>query len=234
MSKGPVVAGVVVGVVALLVGGAFIADRVVASTVETRAAEAIQQNLDGVVGTPKVDIGRFPFLTQVLKGTLDDVSGHVDGVTIEGIPATDVTLDATDVSTTEPYVAGTATISATLPTASIDKIVADRTTLDVATSVDGDTLKATGKVLGLTLSAALVPRVRDGKLLVDVQQIMIGGVSVDVSSLPSSIGNKLDDIEIPIEDGLPEGLVLSDAQVVDAGVRITATGTDVTVPTEAP
>jgi len=234
MSKGPVVAGVVVGVVAVLVGGAFVADRVVASTVETRAVEAIQQNLDGVVGTPKVDIGGFPFLTQVLKGSLDEVSGEVDGVIIEGIPATDVTLDATNVTTSEPYTAGTATISATLPTASIDKIVADQTTLDITTSVDGGALKATGKVLGLTLAADLVPRVEDGRLLVDVERITIGGVSVNVDSLPSSIGNKLADIEIPVETGLPEGLVLSDAQVVDDGVRITATGTDVAVPTEAP
>src|SRR3954453_3761406 len=125
MSRGGVAAGVVVGVVALLVGGAFVADRVVASTVETRAVEAIQENLDGVVGTPKVDIGGFPFLTQVIKGSLDEVTGQVDGVTIEGIHATDVTLEARDVTTSEPYTAGTATLTATLPTASIDKIVAD-------------------------------------------------------------------------------------------------------------
>jgi hypothetical protein len=234
MGKGPVVAGVVVGVVALLVGGAFVADRVVASTVEDRAVQAIQENLEGVVGTPKVDIGGFPFLTQVLKGSLDEVTGQVDGVTIEGIHATDVTLEATDVTTTEPYTAGTATLTATLPTASIDKIVADQSTLDVTTSVDGDTLKATGKVLGLTLSAALVPRVKDGKLLVDVQNVTVGGVSVSVDSLPSAIGGKLTGIEVPVKAGLPEGVKLSSAKVVDDGLRITATGTDVVIPTEAP
>src|SRR4051794_10273941 len=234
MSKGPVVVGVVIGVVALVAGGAFLADRAVAATVEKRSVESIEQNLDGVVGSPTVDIGGFPFLTQVLKGTLDEVTGQVDGVTIEGIPAVDVTLDATDVTTAEPYTAGTATLSATLPTASIDKIVADRSTLDITTSVTGSTLKATGKVLGLTLSADLVPRVEDAKLLVDVQRITIGGVSVDVESLPGSIGNKLDDIEVPVQSGLPDGVVLSDAQVVDDGVRITATGTDVAIPTEAP
>ena len=69
-----------------------------ASTVEKRAVQAIEQNLDGVVGTPTVDIGGFPFLTQVLKGSLDEVTGQVDGVTIEGIHATDVTVDATDVT----------------------------------------------------------------------------------------------------------------------------------------
>jgi hypothetical protein len=234
MSKGGVVAGVVIGAVVLLVGGAFVADRVVASTVEKRAEQAIEVNLDDVVGKPKVDIGGFPFLTQVLKGSLDQVSGQVDGVTIEGIAATDVTIDATDVTTSKPYTAGAATISATLPTASVDAIIADQTTLDITTTVDGDALKATGKVLGVTLSAGLVPRVQDGKLFVDVQTISIGGASVSVDSLPKAIGNKLSDIEIPVKTGLPEGVTLSSVEVVDDGVRITATGTDVVVPTEAP
>lgn len=234
MSKGPVVAGVVIGAVVLLLGGAFVADRVVASTVEKRAVQAIELNLDDVVGTPTVDVGRFPFLTQVVKGSIDEVTGHVDGVTIEGIHATDVAVDATHVSTAEPYTAGTATLSATLPTASIDKIIADQTKLDITTSVDGSTLKASGKLLGVTLTAGLVPRVEDGKLLVDVKDVAIGGVSVDVDSLPKALAGKLADIEIPVKAGLPDGVALSAVEVVSDGVRITATGTDVVVPTEAP
>jgi len=233
MSKGTVVvAGVVIGAV-VVVAGLFVADRVVASTVEKRSVQAIEQNLDGVVGTPTVDIGGFPFLTQVLAGSLDEVTGQVDGVTLEGIKATDVTIDATNVTTSTPYTAGTATISATLPTASINTIVADQTQLEIAVSVDGNALRATGKVLGVTLSANLVPRVQDGLLLVDVQNIAVGGLSVSVDSLPASIGNRLNDIEVPV-GGLPEGLVLQQATVVDDGVRITASGTDVVIPTTTP
>ena len=101
-------------------------------------------------------------------------------------------------------------------------------------SIDGDNLKATGKVLGVTLSANLLPRAQDGKILVDVEDIAIGGASVSVDSLPRAIGNKLSDIEIPVETGLPEGLTLSEVTVVDDGIRITASGTDVAVPTEVP
>ena len=234
MSRGPVIAGVVIGVVVLVVGGAFVADRVLASTVERQAQQAIEENLDGVVGQPKVDIGRFPFLTQVLRGSVDEVTGSVDGVTIEGIPATDVTFEATDVTTSEPYTAGAASISATLPTASLDQVIADQTRLDITVSIDGDDLKATGKVLGVTLSANLQPRAQDGKILVDVQDVAIGGASVSVDSLPRAIGNKLTGIEIPVKTGLPAGLTLSEVQVVDDGLRITASGTDVVVPTEAP
>ena len=233
MSKGTVVvAGVVIGAV-VVVAGLFVADRVVASTVEKRSVQAIEQNLDGVVGTPTVDIGGFPVLTQVLAGSLDEVTGQVDGVTLEGIKATDVTIDATNVTTSTPYTAGTATISATLPTASINTIVADQTQLEIAVSVDGNALRATGKVLGVTLSANLVPRVQDGLLLVDVQNIAVGGLSVSVDSLPASIGNRLNDIEVPV-GGLPEGLVLQQATVVADGVRITASGTDVVIPTTTP
>jgi len=216
----------------VVLGGALVADRVTHATAERRVAEAIEQNLD-VVGTPTVEIGGFPFLTQLLAGSVDDVTGAVDGVTLEGIDATDVTIDAQDVTTSEPYTLGSATIAATLPTASIEKIVADRSQLDIAVAVDGRALTATGTVLGLRLAANLVPRVEDGRLLVTVANVQVAGLTVSVDDLPRAIGDRLTDIEIPVS-GLPEGLVLSDATVVADGVRITADGTDVVLPTEVP
>ena len=218
--------------VVVLAGGALVADRVAHSTAERRVTEAIEQNLD-VAGTPTVEIGGFPFLTQLLAGSVDDVTGAVDGVTLEGIDATDVTIDAQDVTTSEPYTLGSATIAATLPTASIEKIVADRSQLDIAVAVDGRALTATGTVLGLKLAANLVPRVEDGRLLVTVANVQVAGLTVSVDDLPRAIGDRLTDIEIPVS-GLPEGLVLSDATVVADGVRITADGTDVVLPTEVP
>jgi hypothetical protein len=225
-----VVGGVVAVVV--LVAGAYVGDRVAESAAERRVVEAIEQNLD-VVGTPTVEVGGFPFLTQVLAGSIGDVTGRVDGVTLEGIDATDVTIDAHDVSTSEPYTVGTATISATLPTASIEKIVAERSDLEITLAVDGDALTASGEVLGLDLTARLVPRVDDGRLLVTVESVQIAGLTVSIDDLPSALGDRLTDVEIPIT-GLPDGLVLSEATVVPDGVRITATGTDVVLPTEAP
>ena len=225
--------GVAIGVLTtcvVLVAGAFVADRVAESQAEKRVVEAVEQNLDGVVGTPSVELGGFPFLTQLLAGSVDVVTGEVEGVTLEGIDATDVTLDARDVSTSEPYTVGTASISATLPTASIEQIVADRSQLDVTVAVDGDALTASGRVLGLALAANLVPRVEDGRLLVNVENVLIGGLTVSVDDLPGAIGDRLTDVEIPVE-GLPEGLVLSDVTVVADGVRITADGTDVVLPT---
>ncbi|MBO9553631.1 DUF2993 domain-containing protein [Cellulomonas sp.] len=215
-------------VVVVLGAGVVVADRVAAAEAENRAVEAIEQNLD-VQGTPEVSIGGFPFLTQLLRGSLRDVTGTVDGMTLDGIEATDVEVDAQDVSTTEPYTVGTGSIAATLPTASIQKIVADRSELDVQVAVDGDALTASGQVLGLTLSATLTPRVEDGKLLVDVGNLQLAGLTITVDDLPASVRGRLTDLEVPVS-GLPDGLVLSSATVVPEGVRITATGTDVTVP----
>ncbi len=224
----------VVGVVAVvvLVGGAVVADRVTHAAAEQRVTEAIEQNLD-VDGTPTVDIGGFPFLTQLLAGSIDHVTGSVDGVTLEGIDATDVTIDAHGVGTSEPYTVSEATVSATLPTASIEQIVADRSQLDVAVAVDGDALTASGRVFGLALAANLVPRVEAGKLLVSVANVQVAGLTVSVEDLPRGVGDRLTDIEVPV-DGLPEGMALSDATVVPDGVRVTATGSDVVLPTEAP
>lgn len=225
-----VVGVLVTGVV--LVAGVFVADRVAESSAERQVVAAIEENLD-VVGTPTVELGGFPFLNQLLAGSIENVTGQVDGVTLDGIDATDVTMDARDVSTSEPYTVGTATISATLPTASIEQIVADRSQLEIAVAVDGGALTASGEVLGLRLAANLVPRVEDGTLLVSVENVQIAGLTVSVDDLPNAIGDRLTDIEIPVE-GLPDGLGLSDATVVADGVRITADGTDVVLPTEAP
>ena len=224
--------GAAVGVVAVvvLVGGAFVADRMAESAAEQQVVEAIEQNLD-VVGSPTVELGGFPFLNQVLAGSSDQVTGQVDGITLEGIDATDVTIDAHGVSTSEPYTVSTATVVATLPTASIETIVADHTDLEIALAVDGTTLTASGKVLGLTLTANLLPRVDGGRLLVTVDKVQLAGLTVSVDDLPSAIGNRLTDVEVPVA-GLPEGLVLTEATVVADGVRITATGTDVVLPTQ--
>lgn len=219
---------VVVSTVVVLAAGVVVADRVAASTAERRAAESVEANLD-VTGTPVVAIDGFPFLTQVLAGSLDDVTGSVDGVTLDGgLTATDVTFDAQGVSTSEPYTVATGSITGTLPTATIQQVVAEQTDLDVTVAVDGDSLVASGEVLGVALSAALAPRVESGRLLVDVGQMSLGGLTITVDDLPERVASRLRGLEVPVT-GLPEGLVLSSVQVVPDGARVTATGEDVTL-----
>ncbi|KSW29299.1 DUF2993 domain-containing protein [Cellulomonas sp. B6] len=219
--------GVVAGVVALgLVGvGAYVGDGLARSAAEDRAAQVVTQELR-VDGTPDVRIDGFPFLTQLLGRSLDDVGATAQGVTFEGVRATDVVLDATDVSLDAPYRVGRARLEATLPPESIKRAVADRAGVVVEVTVDGDVLRASGDVLGAPLTAGLVPRVEDGRLLVDLRDVTLGVGALQVDRLPDAISDRLSGFEIPL-GGLPEGVRLEGVDVVHDGVRVVLGGTDV-------
>lgn len=231
MSAAKTLAGLVV-LAAVLGGGAFAGDRYAESQAEAYARQVVSDSIP-VTSTPTVDITGFPFLTQALRGTLEHVTGSVGGATLGGIPVTDVQLDATGVLIRPPAGqqprAAHATVAATIPTASIQKVVQDRTGFDARLAVDGSALTASTSVLNLPLELALVPRVDAGKLLVDVQSLKLNGATVTAAQLPSAFRSKIQGIAVPV-DGLPKGLALSNAAVVADGVRITTDGSDVEVP----
>lgn len=215
----------VTGVVALgLVGvGAYVADGFARGSAEERAAVVMAQQLQ-VDGTVDVRIGGFPFLTQLFARSLDDVRATAAGVTLDGVDATDVVVDARDVSLTAPYRAGSARVEATVPVSSVEQVVAERVQLDLV--VDGDVLRASGELFGVPLTAGLVPHVEDGRLLVDVQDVTLGAGSLQLDQLPGGLAERLVGIEVPL-DGLPAGVVLEQAVVVPDGIRFSAAGTDV-------
>ena len=235
MSAAKTVTGLVV-LAALLGGGAYAGDRYAEGQAEAYARQVVSDSIP-VTSTPAVDITGFPFLTQALRGTLDHVTGSVAGATLGGIPVQDVRLDATDVLIRPPAGqqprAGHAVVTVTIPTASIQTLVQNRTTPTTTLSVDGDALVATGKVLNLPLELSLVPRVTAGKLVVDVKSIRLNGATVTATQLPNAFRQGLQGIEVPVE-GLPKGLTVSEAVVVPQGMRITTDGTDVEVPQTAP
>ena len=221
---------VVLGVV--VVGGLFVGDRYAESRAEEYAVGVVSQSIP-TTQPPVVDIKGFPFLTQLVSGTLDEVTATAPGATLEGIPVTDVAVDATQVNVRPPQgqqpSAGHATIAATIPTASLEKVVKDKTGLTVKLAVDGTAVTASGTVLGLPLALDLVPKVESGKLLVDAQGLTLGGRQITAQSLPAALRERISGIEVPVQ-GLPAGLTLSRADVVPTGLRITADGTNVVVP----
>ena len=129
---------VVLGVV--VVGGLYVGDRYAESRAEEYAVGVVSQSIP-TTEPPVVDIKGFPFLTQLVSGTLDEVTATAAGATLEGIPVTDVAVDATQVNVRPPAgqqpSAGHATIAATIPTASLEKVVKDKTGLSVQLAVDG-------------------------------------------------------------------------------------------------
>lgn len=216
---------VVAGVVALglLAAGALVVDGWARGEAEDRVAAAVTQELQ-VQGTPDVRIEGFPFLTQLLGGSLRDVDLTAPGVTLEGVELTDVQVRAVDVTLDEPHRAADVRAEATVPTASVQRLVQERVALDV--TVDGDVLRASGDLLGIPLTAGLVPRVEDGRLLVDVQDVELGAATLRLDELPGGFAEELTGLEVPL-DGLPPGIVLAEARVVPDGVQVVATGTDV-------
>lgn len=221
------VRGLVTGVVAvgLVAVGALVADAFARDSAEDTAAAVLAQHLQ-VDGTPDVRIDGFPFLPQLFARSLDDVHATATGVTLDGVAATDVVVDATAVSLDAPYHAGSVRLEATVPTASVQQVVGERTQMDVV--VDGGLLRSSGDLFGIPLTAGLVPRVADGRLLVDVQEITLGAGSLALEELPGDVAERLVGMEVPLE-GLPAGIVLEDAVVAPDGLRFTASGTDVTL-----
>lgn len=206
-----------------------VVDRVVAQRVRETVGDAFTANVDDPVGEPRVDVGGFPLLTQLAGGELDDVHLALDGATLGGLAMTDLTVDAQGVAISGSRVMDTVDVRATVPSASVQDAVAQRTELDVQVGVQGDELQLSGTALGLPLVASLTPRVADGRLLVDVEGLTVGGVRLDPAALPADVSGRLTDLEVPVE-GLPEGLVLTDVVVQPDGLRITASGTDVPIP----
>ena len=183
---------VVLGVV--VAGGLYVGDRYAESRAEEYAVGVVSQSIP-TTEPPVVDIKGFPFLTQLMGGTLDEVTATAAGATLEGIPVTDVAVDATQVnvrpSAGQQPSAGHATVAATIPTDSLEKVVKDKTGLSVQLAVDGSAVKASGNVLGLPLTLSLVPTVTNGKLLVDAQGLTLGGREISPQSLPGALGERV-------------------------------------------
>jgi len=89
----------IVGVVAA--GGLYAGDRYAESRAEEYAGTVVSQNIP-TTAAPTVDIKGFPFLTQLLTGTLDEVTATAPGATLDGISVTDVSVDATAVDIRPP------------------------------------------------------------------------------------------------------------------------------------
>jgi len=222
----------VVGVVAVVVvaAGAVVGDRWALGVTEGRVADAIRDGVEDVSGEPDVDIAGFPFLTQLAAGSFDDLTVAADAATLEGVPLDDVRVRAGDVSTTEPYTAATAELTGTLSTESLTVLVAELTGLGVVDlAVEEGLVIATTSALGVDVVAGLLPRAAGRAIEADLEHLDVAGSEIEVGELPQRLIDRLDALSIPV-DGLPEGVELTDVVVTDDGVRLTAVGTDVTVP----
>jgi LmeA-like phospholipid-binding len=215
----------------VLVGLALVADRVAVRVADSQVASQVQQR-GKLAGEPEVDITGFPFLTQAVAGTYDDVkisltaadlgqpTGTTADVSLHGVhlPLSDV-LSRSVSKIPVDRVDGTATLSYAL----LSQQIGHGTTLSWAG--DGLRLSTGVTILGQHVPLTAVGRLHlDGnQLVVDAEQASAAGVSVP-SALVTRASSALDlRYRIP---ALPFGLRLTGVRPTPGGVVVDVVGTD--------
>ena len=218
-------------VLVLLLGLAFIADRVAHWMAEDRVATELAAR-GGLQGSPEVEIGGFPFLTQALGGRYDEVAisltaaelGQPEGtsadITLHGVevPLSGVLSGSVDQVPVE-RIDGTATLSYDLISTQLGR--------DTELTREGDGLRITRtvEVLGqeLRLTAAGQVTLEGSDLVVDVDEAAGAGIDVPGWLLERAVD--LLDIRYTVP-ALPFGLQLTDVTPAADGVVITVEATD--------
>jgi LmeA-like phospholipid-binding len=212
-------------VLLLVLGLAVLADRLAVGVAEDRVATELASR-GGLQGTPSVDIRGFPFLTQAIGGTYDDVRISLDAAELgrpEGTRA-DLALHGVHVPLTAVLsgslsevpvdrIDGTATLSYALLAAQLGE--------DAELSAEGNRLRITRtvEVVGRQLRLTAVGEVTlDGSdLVVDVQEAT--GAGVEVPGFLLDRATDLLDLRYAVP-ALPFGLQLTSVRPGAAGVDV--------------
>ncbi|MBM7806125.1 hypothetical protein JOD57_001962 [Geodermatophilus bullaregiensis] len=224
------VLGVLVLLVVVLGGVALVADPVAEGMAEDRVAVALQ-DAGALAGTPQVDITGWPFLTQAVAGTYDEVRigltaadlGQPEGtradVTLRGVhvPLSDA-LSGSVQEVPVDRVDGTATLSYAL----LSRELGADTTLERAG--DGLRVTRTVEVLGYTVPLTAVGGVvlEGDELVIEVEDAEAAGVGVPDFVVDRAVA--LLDLRYPVR--LPFGLQLTGVTPADDGVDVAAQATD--------
>jgi hypothetical protein len=215
----------------VLVGLALAADRVGVRVADSQVAAQVQQR-ENLAGKPQVDITGFPFLTQAVAGSYDDVRISLTAADLGQPPGTGADVDLRGVHLPLSSVLsgsvsripvdridGTATVSYAL----LSQQIGHGTTLSWAGN--GLRLSTSVQVLGRTVPLTAVGRItlEDGSLVVHADQASAGGVPVP-PALVSRAGSALDlRYRVP---ALPFGLRLTGVRPTADGVVVDVAGTN--------
>jgi hypothetical protein len=213
-------------VVVVLVGGTLLAERVTRSIAEDVAVDAVRNAASAT--DVQVDIEGSPFLPQLLRGTLDDVRVSAATATLRGLAVTDLDIDATGVAVRQPRGAEHVRATATVPTATLEQLLRERTGWDLTLVVEGGTLVAAGTAAGLPASVSLTiaPAGADG-LTASITGVSLGGLGVDAGFLPDGLASRI--TQFGLTDALPAGSTVTGATVEADGVHLAVELDDVTL-----
>ncbi|WP_030242956.1 DUF2993 domain-containing protein [Streptomyces sp. NRRL S-455] len=233
----------------VILGGLFvIADRLAVNFAEDEAADRLKTT-ENLAATPDVSIKGFPFLTQVVGGSLDDIevgiknyeaaTGNGDGA--QKIRIDDLRADMKGVEFSGDYSSATATSATGTATIAYDELlktakseptqVAPGVTANVVGLSDGGNGKIKVTVEATVLGNELPEPV---SVLSSVTVVDGGTVRVKADGLPKFAGvdlaenrvRSITDFQQKI-DGLPGGIQLDQVQAAPDGVEITVKGSNV-------
>jgi LmeA-like phospholipid-binding len=204
----------------------LLADRGSALVAERLIAARAQDSAD-LQASPSVDVGGFPFLTQVLAGRYDDVRLRARG------PVAGTPVDRLDVRVTGARVPLRTLSSGGPRSVPVDGLratvllsyaaLSQQVGRGLRVSAAGDRLRVEGtvEVLGRTLRATATSSVRlaDGRVQVRAQEFSSGSDVVD-RLLDGALGDRFD-LDVPVP-ALPYGLRLSGLEVQQDGLLLTA------------
>lgn len=236
--------------VVVILGGLFVgADRLAVGFAEDEAAEKLRTS-EGLGETPDVSIKGFPFLTQVLGGTLDDVeigiqnydaSSGSDKIRIADLNARmqGVEFSGDYSSATAAEATGTARISydellkeaqgeppVKLPLGATGKVVGLSDGGDGKIKVEVEVSKG-GTKLPKPVHVLSSVRVEDDTIKVNADEIPkkfeVLGVSIP---LPEGLVRDVTDFEEKVS-GLPGGIKIDEVTPAEDGVDISVKGSNV-------
>lgn len=219
----------VIGVI-VLVGLLVAADRIGNAIAEHTVAKTVQDS-QHLAHEPDVDIGGFPFLTQLAAGRFGKVTLRDRDVTAGGgaraLRLSTVTVVLRDVSVARDFSSATAATTTANATASYADL---STALGAAVSYAGDGLvraKASTTVLGQAVNGTVTARpiARKGALAFGSARVSVGG-----TRLPSAVSDALARVfGVPLSlAGLPYGLTVQSASAAADGVELILTARNLT------
>lgn len=211
--------GCLITAVVVLAGLAVVGDRVAEQVVENRLADEAETEF----GTrPKVEIGGFPFLTQLIARRFGEVEVTAASVAERGVEVEDVRLlfrGVNVISRNEARV-DTATGAGVVSFATLEEAAGQA---GVKLAREGEELRASGNVEVLGREVAVTAR---GALSVSDNTVVFSPSEFSAEGVPSRVTDALKDavgsswnIRLAV-NGLPEGVRLEGIRPVDDGVEV--------------